>query len=99
MRSDVMMIEEFTGRTIDYGSAFYDAVSEAYVQRLLEYRSFRWAPALLDQLDPPPSNLPGNTGDVAIVPSAGGGEDDTAARHKPRSLVLWDQSEQVRMAA
>lgn len=55
VRSDVMMIEEFTGRTIDYGSAFYDAVSEAYVQRLLEYRSFRWAPALLDQLDPPPA--------------------------------------------
>ena len=53
VRSDVMMIEEFTGRTIDHGTAFYDAVAETYVQRLLEHFSCRWDPALLDDLDPP----------------------------------------------
>jgi integrase len=52
---EVTMISEFTGAAIPNPSALFDAVAACLVQRLVDYKSYRWDQSLLDAIEPPRS--------------------------------------------
>lgn len=47
MRLQVLLVGEYTKTTIEPGSALYDVVAEALLDRLLKHQSHRWDPDLL----------------------------------------------------
>lgn len=54
VRFHILMISVRTGVEISFPSAFYDAVAEAFIDRLLNYRSYQRDPELLALLSPAP---------------------------------------------